>query len=292
MARTEIDFGIDLGTTNSCISVMNGQDPEVFKNNEGIEYTPSAVWIDKKGSTFVGRRAKERLEDDIGNAFSEFKLQMGTDAIYTFVRSGQHMTPEQLSAEVLKALKGDVFQKSGEDVQAAVITVPAAFELPQCEATKRAAQLAGLVSSPLLQEPVAAALAYGFNTEKDNVFWLVYDLGGGTFDAAVIQVRDGVIQVVNHVGDNHLGGKLIDWAIVEELLIPSVCREYRLSDFRRGNPKWISAIAKLKGEAEKAKIRLSRDASAEIIIEFLCQDDRGDPVRFEYDLRREDVSRL
>jgi molecular chaperone DnaK len=170
--------------------------------------------------------------------------------------------------------------------------VPAAFELPQCEATKRAAQLAGFAISPLLQEPVAAALAYSFQSESEKVFWLVYDFGGGTFDAAIIQVRDGVIQVVNHGGDNHLGGKLIDWAIVEELLIPAVTREFSLTDFRRGNPKWRAAIGKLKYHAELAKIRVSRDETAEIIIDFLCQDDRGEAVRFEHELKRADVERL
>jgi molecular chaperone DnaK len=217
---------------------------------------------------------------------------MGKDTEYVFARSGRRMKPEDLSAEVLKALKADVAQRTGEDIQAAVVTVPAAFELPQCEATKRAAQLAGFTLSPLLQEPVAAALAYGFQSESDKVFWLVYDFGGGTFDAAVIQVRDGVIQVVNHGGDNHLGGKLIDWEIVEQLLIPAVTKEYRLTDFRRGNPKWTAAIAKLKLHAEEAKIRVSRDESAEIVTDFLCQDDRGEPVRFEYELKKPDVERL
>ena len=293
MARETIDFGVDLGTTNSSIAVMTDTGPEVFRNNEGFEYTPSAAWIDKKNNLFVGRRAKERLEDDYENAAGEFKLQMGTQQERVFARSGRRMKPEELSAEVLKSLKADVRQNSGEEIQAAVITVPAAFELPQCEATNRAAQLAGFSQSPLVMEPVAAALAYGFNSEQDNVFWLVYDFGGGTFDAAVIQVRDGAIQVVNHEGDNHLGGKLIDWAIVDELLIPAAIQERRLTDFRRGgNNKWIGAIAKLKQHAEEAKIRVSRDNSAEIIIEFLCQDDRGDAVRFEYELKRADLERL
>jgi molecular chaperone DnaK len=292
MERTTIDFGIDLGTTNSEIAVLKGTEIEVFRNNEGFEYTPSAVWIDQKNRLWVGRQAKEHLEDDPDNAACEFKLLMGTAEEKVFARSGRRMKPEELSAEVLKALRRTVHQRTGEEIEAAVITVPAAFELPQCEATNRAAQLAGLRQSPLLQEPVAAALAYGFQTESDKVFWLVYDLGGGTFDVAVIQVRDAVIQVVNHGGDNHLGGKLIDWAIVEELLIPAVTHEHRLSDFRRGNPKWRSAIAKLKLKAEEAKIRVSGSDSAPIIIDFLCLDDSGQPVSFEYELRRADVERL
>lgn len=292
MTRTSIDFGIDLGTTNSTIAILKGMEVEVFKNNEGLEYTPSAVWIDKNNRLYVGRRAKERLDDDFENAVCEFKLRMGTNEEKVFARSGRRMKSEELSAEVLKALKADVKQRTGENVQAAVITVPAAFELPQCEATERAAQLAGLAHSPLLQEPVAAALAYGFQSDSDKVFWLVYDFGGGTFDAAVMQVRDGVIQVVNHRGDNQLGGKLIDWKIVEQLLIPAVTKEHHLTDFRRGNPKWISAISKLKLHAEQAKIRVSRDDSAEIIIDSLCKDDRGEAVRFEYELQKQDVERL
>lgn len=292
MTRTTIDFGIDLGTTNSSIAVLQGIETDVIKNNEGFEYTPSAVWVDQKGRLIVGRRAKERLENDQENAFCEFKLQMGKDKEYTFTRSGRRMKPEDLSAEVLKALKADVAQRRGEEVQAAVITVPAAFTLPQCEATKKAAQKAGFVSSPLLQEPVAAALAYGFQDESEKAFWLVYDFGGGTFDAAVIQVRDGAPKVVNHDGDNNLGGKLIDWEIVEQLLIPAVAKEHPLTDFRRGNLKWSAAMAKLKLKAEEAKIRLSRDESAEIIIDFLCTDDRGDQVSFEYELQRRDVERL
>lgn len=292
MARMTIDFGIDLGTTNSSIAVVKGTETEVFKNNEGFEHTPSAVWIDKADRLIVGRRAKERCFDDQENAASEFKLQMGATEERLFQRSGRRMKPEELSAEVLKQLKADVRQRSGEDVQSAVITVPAAFELPQCKATEKAARLAGLNDSPLLQEPVAAALAYGFQSAEDKVFWLVYDFGGGTFDAAVIHMRDGMFQVVNHGGDNHLGGKLVDWEIVDQLLVPAVNSQCRLSDFRHGNPRWNAAFAKLKHGAEEAKIRVSCDDSAEIVIDCLCSDDSGRPVRFEYDLRRADVERL
>ncbi|MCI0435926.1 MAG: Hsp70 family protein, partial [Gemmatimonadetes bacterium] len=170
--------------------------------------------------------------------------------------------------------------------------VPAAFELPACEATKRAAQLAGFQVSPLLMEPVAAALAYGFDTESDRVFWLVYDFGGGTFDAAVMQVRDKMIQVVNHGGDNHLGGKLIDWEIVDQLLVPAISSEFRLRDLRRGNPRWRDVIAKLKNAGEEAKIRVSRVETAPISIDFTNHDDQERLASFEYELRRSDVERL
>jgi Molecular chaperone len=290
--RNTIDYGIDLGTTNSAIAVLRGTEVEVFKNDDGMECTPSAVYMHKGGALFVGKRAKSKLEEDPENAFGEFKLKMGQDEPYTFARNGQQMKAEDLSAEVLKSLRADVKQRVSEEIDAAVITVPAAFELPQCEATRRAAQQAGIVSSPLLQEPVAAALAYGFQSEADKIFWLVFDFGGGTFDAAVIHVRDGIISVVNHEGDNYLGGKLIDWDIVNKLLIPAVVKEHPLTDFRKGNPKWISALAKLKGQAEDAKIRLSRAPSAEIEIDNLCLDDRGDRVDFVYQLKRADVESI
>ncbi|HZZ84901.1 MAG TPA: Hsp70 family protein [Anaeromyxobacteraceae bacterium] len=290
MARTTIDFGIDLGTTNSEIAVLRGTEVEVFKDNEGFEFTPSAVWMDPKNRLWVGRQAREKLEDDPQNAFCEFKLQMGTPEEKVFQRSGRRMSPEMLSAEVLKELRSVVKHRTGEDVEGAVITVPAAFELPQSDATNKAAQLAGLKQSPLLQEPVAAALAYGFQSLSDRVFWLVYDFGGGTFDAAVIQVRDGVIQVVNHGGDNHLGGKLIDWALVDELFIPAVRREFGVRDFGRANPLYTAAIAKLKLEAEKAKVKLSARESVELSVGLSLP---GNPqATFDFEIKRADLERI
>lgn len=292
MDRMTIDFGIDLGTTNSAIALLKGTEVEIIKNNQSQEYTPSAVYIDKNNALVVGASAKERLESDPQNAYAEFKLQMGTDAEYVFARNGRKMRPEDLSAEVLKSLKADVRQHVGEDMRAAVITVPAAFELPQCKATNAAARMAGIDFRLLVTEPAAAAFAYGFQNENRNAFWLVYDLGGGTFDAAVIKVRDGIIRVVNHEGDNHLGGKLIDWAIVEQLLIPALIRDHPLTDFRRGNPKWLKGIAKLKQAAEQAKIALSRQESKEIYIDAVCQDDNGESFDFEYDLKKNDVEKI
>jgi len=292
MTRTTVDYGIDLGTTNSSMAVWEGTEVKVFKNAEQSESTPSAVRIDKGGGLIVGRAAKDYLEHDPENIACEFKLRMGTAIQWVFARSGRRMKPEELSAEVLKSLRNDGRRANGEDVRAAVITVPAAFELPQCAATKKAGEMAGYQFSPLLQEPVAAALAYGFQSQSDKVFWLVYDLGGGTFDAAVIHLRDGSFQVVNHGGDNDLGGKRIDWDIVEQLLIPAISRERRLTDFRRGNKAWIGAMAKLKQAAEESKIRLSTSETAEISCEFLCKDDRGEAVEFEYVLHRSDVARV
>lgn len=292
MARATIDFGIDLGTTNSSIAVLRGTEVEIIKSNENSEITPSAVWIDKKDSLYVGRRAKERLIVDPDNAACEFKLLMGTTTEIEFKRNGRRMKPEELSAEVLKSLRSDVKQRIGEDIESAVITVPAAFELPQCKATETAARLAGLKLSPLLQEPVAAAMAYGFQSESSKAYWLVYDFGGGTFDAAIIQVRDGTIQVINHGGDNQLGGKLIDWRIIEDLILPRLTKDYELPDFNRGNKRWAAAFAKLKQNVEEAKIQVSRDSYKDILIDSLCLDANGETVQVEFDLTRSDAARL
>lgn len=292
MTRQTIDFGIDLGTTNSSIAALEKNGPHVFRNNEGDQITPSAVYIDKKGAVRVGESAKERIVSEPTEAVAEFKLWMGTEQKKTFARANRSFTPEELSAEVLKSLKQDVKRNTGEDVEAAVITVPAAFDAPQSNATERAAKLAGIRVSPLLQEPIAAALAYGFHSDRENVFWLVYDFGGGTFDAAVIHVRDGLIEVVNHGGDNDLGGKLIDWAIVEQIFVPKILREFQLSDFNRNNQKWRSAFAKLKHWAERAKIALSKDQGFDLPDEFICISDDGTPVQLECFVSRGQVEAL
>ena len=289
MTRTTIDYGIDLGTTNSCVSVIGSAGAVIIRNNDGWPYTPSAVYIEKDGRIRTGKAAKERLVSHPGDAVGGFKRWMGTAQTKTFPRSGLTMTAEQLSAEMLKVLREQVKQQKGEDLEAAVITVPASFDLPASEATRRAAVLAGFASSPLLQEPIAAALAYGFRETRKSSFWLVYDLGGGTFDAAVIQVRDGEIQVVNHGGDNYLGGGDLDWAVVEKFLVPHLMAEYELTDFRRGNEKWTPAFAKLKEWAEDAKIAVSKERSESIQKDFVCNDDAGRPVELDFVLSRADV---
>jgi molecular chaperone DnaK len=291
MSRLTVDYGIDLGTTNSSIAVFEKNGPRIIRNNENWQFTPSAVWADRNGALRVGRAAKERVFSDPENGAAEFKLMMGRAYSKPFARLNRSLTPEELSAEVLKSLKEDLRRETGEDLQEAVITVPAAFDQPESEATRRAAKLAGISFSPLLQEPIAASLAYGFQHEQDNVFWLVFDFGGGTFDAAVIHVRDCVVQVVNHGGDNNLGGKLIDWAIVEQIFVPAL-RSFNLPDFRRGNKKWLVPLAKLKLHAESAKIALSKDLSYEITDEIICQDDSGEPVHLDLAITRSQLERL
>jgi molecular chaperone DnaK len=294
MNRTTIDFGIDLGTTNSAIAVFTGHHGEptkVIKNTTGpieAEITPSAVYINKKGDERVGYYAKNQIIEHDEDVHIEFKRQMGTDYVCSFKSSGQNRTPEELSARILKSLRGDVQQRTGEVVEASVITVPAAFELHQCDATRKAAQLAGFKESPLLQEPVAAALAYGFQVDQEKTYWLVYDFGGGTFDAAIIKSEEGTIHVAHHGGDNFLGGSNIDWAIAEKLLAPRVAKEFSLTDFTRGNKKWKRAFNKLKHYAEIAKIDLSRNVRTMLEV---CKfaDDSGEDIEFECELTRDEV---
>ena len=294
MERTTIDFGIDLGTTNSAIAVLDGVNTQIVKNNDDKDITPSAVYIKKSGEVSVGDRAKNMLERDnlCDNAFVEFKRRMGSDFEYVFPASGLRKRPEDLSAEVLKSLRGDVSQRLGEDVKAAVITIPAMFEQAQCAATKEAGRLAGFAQTALLQEPVAASLAYGFQKEiSSKSFWLVFDFGGGTFDAAVMKAEEGDIQIVNHGGDNYLGGADIDWAIIDNLVLPRLKEAGNFEGIKRGAARWRATIARIKRAVEIAKIDLSRKERSEI--EGLSVTDAdGEPIDFEMTITRDEVAAL
>jgi molecular chaperone DnaK len=280
VTRSTIDFGIDLGTTNSAIAVLKGVSTEIIKNNDDQDVTPSAVSYGRDGQLFVGRRAKNRMIAKPEDAYVEFKRQMGTERAYHFQESGLTKSPEELSAEILKSLKADVSRALDEDIQAAVITVPAAFELHQCSATRKAAELAGLKGSPLVQEPVAAALAYGFQLDSERAYWLVYDFGGGTFDAALIKAEEGLINVVHHGGDNFLGGSDIDWAILERIVVPKLIENYDLPEFKRENKRWRSELLKLKSSVELAKIELTTK-EATTLADCRFKDDSGTDVDCE-----------
>jgi molecular chaperone DnaK len=289
--RSTIDFGIDLGTTNSAIAVLNGVTPEIIKNNDDLDVTSSAVHISKHGQLRVGKRARQQLLSEAaeGDVYIEFKRRMGTDHVYAFRSAAVNKSPEELSAEVLKSLCGDAQQRLGEEVQAAVITVPAAFDQKQCAATKRAAEMIGLRQCPLVQEPVAAALAYGFQLRAEREYWLVYDFGGGTFDAALMKADDGMIDVVNHGGDNHLGGADIDWAIVEKIVLPRVAKEFNFPELHRKNPRWRTAIAQIKHAVEVAKIELSRSEKT-FLADCLVKDAGGQTVEIDFPLTRSEVT--
>jgi molecular chaperone DnaK len=292
MTRSTIDFGINLGLEYSAIAVMTGNCPQIIKNPDAQDVTPSAVFINKQGVLRVGTRAKNAAlgERSHGDAHTDFMRQMGTPHLYRFASSGQQRKPEELSAEVLKELRTSVEAKTGEMVQSAVITVPAAFELHQCDATRRAAELAGLVASPLLQEPVAAALAYGFQIDSEKAYWLVYDFGGGTFDAALIKAEEGMINVVHHGGDNFLGGSDIDWAVVEKLVIPQLMKNYDLPGFARGSDRWGLELRRIKHAVETAKIELSTKEKTTLSGGVTFEDESGEMVECdEIVLSRGDV---
>ena len=224
MGRRTIDFGIDLGTTNSEIACMDNGEVRILKNYKREEFTPSVVRIDEKGTVIVGRKAYERLVDDPENTVGEFKRWMGTQQIKEFKLSKKKLKPEELSAEILKDLKITAKKclSEGDDIEAAVITVPCNFEIVQCEATQRAAKLAGIIYAPLLQEPIAASIAYGFLEKMPKGYWIVYDIGGGTFDVAIMSAKEGRLSVVDQFGDNFLGGKDFDWKIVENIVHPAL----------------------------------------------------------------------
>jgi molecular chaperone DnaK len=295
MNRSTIDFGIDLGTTNSAIAVLNGVQQDIIKNSDDQDVTPSAVFINKQGVVRVGTRARNATIQEKGqeDAYTEFKRQMGTPHEYCFRSSGTKKRSEELSAEVLKELRASAEARIGETIHSAVITVPAAFELHQCDATRRAAELAGFKGSPLLQEPVAAALAYGFQIDSEKAYWLVYDFGGGTFDAALIKAEEGMINVVHHGGDNFLGGSDIDWAIIEKIIIPKLTRAYDLPGFSRGSERWGLKLRSLKHAVEAAKLELSTKDVTTLTGVAAFEDNSGAEVECdEISLTRDDLVRV
>lgn len=288
--RDSVDFGIDLGTGFSGIAVWQNGDAVMIKNNDGADLTPSAVWITGDGETLVGQAARVADPDDVA---MEFKLEMGAaGAVRHFASAGVSLTPQQLSAEVLKSLRADAAELHDEPT-AAVITVPAAFLLNQNHATGEAAALAGLgANCPLVQEPTAAAFAYGLADSTDRADWMVFDFGSGTFDAAVVSKREGRLHVLDHAGDPNLGGKLIDWAVVEQLLAPAVAAAFGLPDFTRANPRWRTHFIRLKLAAEEAKIQLSRRDRCKVVPMPPLTDEAGRPLPFEHVLTRGEVDRL
>ena len=290
MTKT-IDYGIDLGTTNSCIARWENGAVRVFQNNDQKNVTPSAVHILRTGRIIVGRRAYSALLTDPENVATEFKRWMGQKDRKRFSAAQRELSAEELSAEVLKSLREDVRRQAGADVTTAVITVPAAFGALQCEATARAAELAGLQEAPLLQEPIAAAIGYGARPGSANQRWLVFDLGGGTLDIAVVSTRDGRLNILEHRGNNLLGGKDIDRLVVESILFPAISAEY---DLRASGPKAarIALLPRLRIKAEEAKIDLSTDTEVLVSLFDVGKDDAGTPIEMEVSLTRPQLERL
>ncbi|MBK9031909.1 MAG: Hsp70 family protein [Myxococcales bacterium] len=290
MAQSPLYAGFDLGTTNSAVAVFDGEHTQVVRNASGGAVTPSVVRIDRSGRVTIGQRARRFLEDDPDNTATEWKRVMGTDRAIEFPAAGVRKRPEELSAEILRALRADVADQLGVTVERAVISVPALFELPQSAATSEAARLAGFQRVELLQEPIASALAAGWRADDDGTAsWLVYDLGGGTFDASLLETRDGLLRVVGHDGDNFLGGRDFDWAITEHLA--AALAQATGVALERRNPAHGPALRLLRLAAEEAKIELSRSASAQVTLARPLEVD-GREVEVDLTLTRATVETL
>ena len=269
-------IGIDLGTTNSCVAVMEGGKPTVVTNTEGQRTTPSVVGFAKNGERLVGDAAKRQAVTNSDKTVSSIKRHMGTDFKVTI--DDKKYSPQEISAMILQKLKKDAENYLGETVTEAVITVPAYFNDAQRQATKDAGKIAGLDVKRIINEPTAAALAYGLDNENEQKI-MVYDLGGGTFDVSIIEIGDGVIEVLSTNGDTHLGGddfdqKIIDWMV---------------SEFKAKEGVDLSgdkmAMQRLKEAAEKAKKELSASTTTNINLPFITATAEG-PKHFDMDLTR------
>ncbi len=269
-------IGIDLGTTNSCVAVMEGGKPTVIANAEGARTTPSVVAFTKTGERLVGEPAKRQAVTNAEKTISSIKRDMGTDHGRTI--DGKKYSPQQISAMILQKLKADAESYLGEKVTEAVITVPAYFNDAQRQATKDAGKIAGLDVKRIINEPTAAALAYGLDNEKEQKI-MVYDLGGGTFDVSIIEIGDGVIEVLATNGDTHLGGDDFDNKIIQ----------WMLDEFKKAEGVDLSgdkmAMQRLKEAAEKAKKELSSAMTTNINLPFITATAEG-PKHFDMNLTR------
>ncbi len=269
-------IGIDLGTTNSCVAVMEGGKPVVIANTEGIRTTPSIVAFSKNGERLVGEPAKRQAVTNADRTISSIKRHMGTD--YKVDIDGKKYTPQEISAMILQKLKADAESYLGEKVTEAVITVPAYFNDAQRQATKDAGKIAGLDVKRIINEPTAAALAYGLDNEKEQKI-MVYDLGGGTFDVSIIEIGDGVIEVLSTNGDTHLGGDDFDNAVTQ----------WMIDEFKKAEGVDLSgdkmAMQRLKEAAEKAKKELSSATTTNINLPFITATAEG-PKHLDMNLTR------
>ena len=269
-------IGIDLGTTNSCVAVMEGGKPTVIANAEGVRTTPSVVAFTKNGERLVGEPAKRQAVTNAERTIASIKRHMGTD--YKVDIDGKKYTPQEISAMILQKLKADAESYLGEPVKEAVITVPAYFNDAQRQATKDAGRIAGLDVKRIINEPTAAALAYGLDNEKEQKI-MVYDLGGGTFDVSIIEIGDGVIEVLSTNGDTHLGGDDFDNRITQ----------WMVDEFQRAEGVDLSkdkmAMQRLKEAAEKAKKELSTATTTNINLPFITATAEG-PKHLDMNLTR------
>ncbi|MCM1490027.1 MAG: Hsp70 family protein [Muribaculum sp.] len=303
MAQLKVNYGIDLGTTNSAIARMEAGVPTVKKIEVTDDTMASCVFFNKKKSVVVGasayrsmqsdkRRATKKMTAEASNTYVEFKRTMGTDKRYVSSNmDSRSYSSEELSAEVLKALKSFI---TDEDFKSVVITVPAKFSALQKTATIEAAKLAGFNHVELLQEPIAAAMAYGLTAAQKEGYWLVFDFGGGTFDAALIKVEDGIIQVFDTEGDNYLGGKNLDYAIVDEILMPYLQENYSIAGYLADPIKKEILRDAMKTYAEKVKNQLSFKDSEDVISDLgeLGEDEDGEEFELDLSITQEEVYKV
>lgn len=306
MARIKIDYGIDLGTTNSAIARMENGESVIKQTKNLMDTLPSCVYFskNKKGECAlrVGLKAKDSVYSDAimalknneppkEHGYLEFKREMGSDRKYSNDNMlKENYSPEELSAEVLKELKSLI---NDETVSSVVITVPAMFNAMQKDATMKAAKLAGFKQCELLQEPIAACMAYGLSSEKKDGKWLVFDFGGGTFDAALVKVEDGILTVFDTEGDNYLGGKNLDEAVVNKILIPCLKEDYNLSSYETVEWKKKALMDALKGPAEEMRIALSFADSTDYSTYDrnlnLGKDDNGEEIDLEVTVTKDQL---
>ena len=281
MARA---VGIDLGTTNSCVSVLEGGEPTVIANAEGARTTPSIVAFAKNGEVLVGEVAKRQSVTNVERTIRSVKRHMGTS--WTMDIDGKKYTPQEISARVLQKLKRDAEAYLGETVTDAVITVPAYFNDAQRQATKEAGEIAGLNVLRIINEPTAAALAYGLDKAEKEQTILVFDLGGGTFDVSLLEIGDGVVEVKATNGDNNLGGDDWDQALVDHLV----------TTFGSKNgidlTKDKMAMQRVREAAEKAKIELSSSQSASINLPYITVDAEKNPLFMDETITRAEFQKL
>lgn len=293
MGRTKIDYGIDLGTTNSAISRMESGEPIIKKTDTLKDTMPSCVYFNKKRATQVGDsgynamkrdklKAMKAFDSNASNSFIEFKRTMGTDKKYYSNHMDKEFSSEELSSEILKTLKSYI---TDENFKSIVVTVPAKFTINQKDATLRAAILAGFEHCELLQEPIAASMAYGLDAKNKDGYWLVFDFGGGTFDAALLKVEEGIMKVIDTEGDNYLGGKNLDYTIVDEIIIPYIQENFSIDSIMQDDTKKQILQDAMKFYAEETKIQMSFNDTHNILSDLgdiPGEDDDGE--EFELDI--------
>lgn len=300
MKRLKIDYGIDLGTTNSAICRMDKGETLIIKSDTLKDTMPSCVAFTKRQTVKAGDSAFNDLKSDkrrasksgklgASNVYVEFKRKMGTTEKFVCPNMGKDFLPEELSAEVLKTLKSFV---QDEDFRSVVITVPAKFNQNQRDATMKAAKLAGFEYCELLQEPIAASMAYGLTGAEKDGLWLVFDFGGGTFDAALVRTEEGIMQVFDTEGDNYLGGKNLDEAIVDQIIIPYLKENYVIDEILADSEKKQVLREAMKTYAEEVKNQLSFKPSEDIISNLgdLGCDDEGEELELDLTVTQEQLS--